>query len=158
MRTLTASILLLFGVVLLPDAGHAQYLESRTLSLDGARQVLEGSLTEARANGWDVAISIVDPAGGQILFQRFDGVGPLPLEIALRKARTAARFGQPTKALADMVAGGGIGFLALEGLMPLEGGLPILVDGQIVGAIGVSGVRGDQDAQIAQAGIDALLQ
>ena len=148
----------LTALLLLPSVGTAQFIETRTLSLDGARQVMAAAEAEARQNNWNVAISIVDAAGGQILFQRLDGVGPMPLEIALGKARTAARFGRPTKAFADMLATGNMAFLAIEGVMPLEGGIPIIVEGRVVGAVGVSGVTAQQDAQVAQAGIDALLR
>jgi glc operon protein GlcG len=145
-------------VLALPSIAQAQFIESRTLSLDGARQVMAGAEAEANRNGWEVAIAIVDPSGGQILFQRMDGVGPMPLDIALGKARTAARFRRPTQMIQQMIAGGNTAFLAIEGLTPLEGGIPIVVGGDVVGAIGVSGVTAQQDAQIAQAGIDALLR
>jgi glc operon protein GlcG len=151
-------VFLLAALLLVPSTLSAQFITSRTLSLDGARRVLAGAEAEARRNNWNVAISIVDPSGGQILFQRMDGVGPMPLEIAVGKAQTAARFRRPTRALQESLAAGNTAFLAIEGLMPLEGGIPIVVDGEIVGAIGVSGVTAQQDAQIAQAGIDALLR
>lgn len=142
--------------VLAPANAEAQFIETRSLGLDGARQVLAGADAEARANGWNVAISIVDPAGLPIVFQRMDGVGPIPEEIAVRKARSAARFGAPTSQL-EAMAEAMPAFLTVGDLMPLEGGIPIIVDGIVVGAIGVSGVTAAQDAQIAQAGIDALL-
>ncbi len=144
-------------LLLTPAFAEAQFIETRSLSLEGARQVLAGAEAEARANGWDVAISIVDPSGGPIIFQRMDGVGPIPQEIAVRKARTSARFGAPTAQLEQMAASSPA-FLSIDDLMPLEGGIPIIVDGMVVGAIGVSGVTAAQDAQIAQAGIDALLR
>lgn len=113
---------------------------------------------EAARNQWNVAIAIVDAAGELILFHRLDGVQPVSLDIALRKARTAARFRRPTKALQDAVEAGRTVLLAIDGILPLEGGIPVVVDGQVIGAIGVSGVTSQQDAQIAQVGLAALRQ
>lgn len=148
----------LFMLMAAPALAEGQFIPTQTLSLDGAKVVLTAAEAEARRQNLNVAISIVDPAGGQVLFARLDGVGRLPLEIALEKAKTAAKLGRPTKAIADLIAGGNTAFLAIEGVMPLEGGIPILVNGQVVGAVGVSGATSQQDAQIAQAGIDALLR
>jgi len=149
-------VLTMFALLVMPSVAAGQLLESRSLSLESARRILVGAEAEARRNDWVVAISIVDPSGGQIIFQRMDGVNPMPLEIALGKARTAARFRRPTKTFADQIASGNPTWLAFDEVVPLEGGLPIVVNGEVVGAIGVSGVTAQQDAQIAQAGIDAL--
>ena len=98
----------------------------------------------------------MDGSGELILLHRRDGTQLASVSIATGKARTAARFKRPTKALEDAVAGGRTAMLAVEGIVPMEGGIPVIVDGQVLGAVGVSGVMSSQDAQIAQAGIDAL--
>jgi glc operon protein GlcG len=127
------------------------------LTLDRARQIAAAAEAEARKNAWKVAVAIVDEAGRLILFERLDGTTPVAIDIALAKARTAANWRRPTKALEEEVSKEGrTALLAVAGIMPLEGGLPLLVDGQVVGAIGVSGVTGTQDAQVASAGVAAL--
>lgn len=132
------------------------YRETKTLTLDAARSVAAAAEVEAQRQGWPVAIAIVDSAGELVCFHRLDGTQPASLGIAVGKARTAARFKRPTKALEDAVAGGRTALLAVDGLVPMEGGLPIAIDGEIVGAVGVSGVLSPQDARVAQAGVDAL--
>ena len=134
----------------------AQLLQTKTLSLEAARSMAVAAEAEARKNNWNVAVAIVDASGGLILFHRLDETQPASLDIAIQKARTAARFKRPTKALEDAVAGGRTVLLAVKGLLPLEGGLPIIVDGQVIGAVGVSGVTSQQDAQVARAAITAL--
>jgi len=98
----------------------------------------------------------VDEAGELVAFHKIDETQAGSIDIAIGKARTAARMKRPTKALEDAVAGGRTVFLAVDGLVPLEGGVPITVEGRVVGAVGVSGVTSQQDAQVAQAGIAAL--
>jgi glc operon protein GlcG len=153
LRILT-SLALLAGLGVSP--APAQLLQTNTLSLEAAKSMAAAAEVEARKNNWNVAVAIVDASGGLILFHRLDETQPASLDIALQKARTAARFKRPTKALEDAVAGGRTVLLAIEGLLPLEGGLPIIVDGKVIGAVGVSGVTSQQDAQVAQAAITAL--
>lgn len=113
---------------------------------------------EAGRNGWPVAIAIVDSAADIVLFTKLDDTQHSSGAIATGKALTAVNFRRATKAFQDGIAAGGEGlrFLAVAGVTPLEGGFPIIVNKQIVGAIGVSGVLSRQDAQVAQAGIAAL--
>jgi uncharacterized protein GlcG (DUF336 family) len=151
-----ASLVLLALFVSSP--ARAQLLQTQTLSLQAARTMAAAAEAEARENNWNVAIAIVDAAGELILFHRLDQTQPASLDIAIGKARTAARFRRPTKVLEDAVAGGRTVLLALDGVLPLEGGLPIVVDGRVIGAVGVSGVTSQQDAQVAQAAIDALVR
>jgi uncharacterized protein GlcG (DUF336 family) len=103
-------------------------------------------------------IAILDSGGHVVMLHRFDNVQLSSIDISQGKARTALMFKRPTKVLDDAISSGGAGlrFLSLKDIVPLEGGLPIVVDGKIVGAIGVSGVLSAQDAQIGRAGIDAL--
>lgn len=148
--------LALAAALLAPTPAAAQLLDTQLISLEAAKRMTAAAEAEARRNGWNVAIAVVDAAGELILFQRLDGVQPASLDIAVAKARTAARLRRPTRALQDALEGGRTALLALEGVLPLEGGIPVAVDGRVIGAIGVSGVTSQQDAQIAQAGLDAL--
>lgn len=156
MRTPILALIILFAAICTPAEAGGQLLEARVVSLEAARQMAAAAEAEAIGNGWKVAIAIVDASGELILFQRLDGVQPVSLDIAVAKARTAARFRRPTKALEDAIAGGRTSLLALEGVLPLEGGVPIVVEGEVIGAIGVSGVTSQQDAQVARAGLGAL--
>src|SRR5437762_8806729 len=104
---------------------------------------------EARQNGWNVAIAVVDAGGGLILFEKLDETQPGSIAVAQGKARTAAHFKRPTKALEDMVASGKTAFLSLQGVLPLQGGVPVVVEGKVIGAVGVGGVTSAQDGQIA---------
>lgn len=133
--------------------GDAQLLDARVISLDAARTMLAAAEAEAERSGWPVAIAIVDAAGELIAFHKLDGTQAASIDIAIGKARTAARLRRPTKALEDAIGSGRMALAAVEGITPLEGGVPITVDGQVIGAIGVSGVTSQQDAQVAEAGI-----
>ena len=128
------------------------------ITLEQAKEVVAGAEAEAQRNNWPVVIAIVDTGGNLVMLQRLDNAQFGSLEVARQKAWSAAAFRRPTKVFEEGLAGGGAGLriLSLEGATPLEGGIPIAPDGQIIGAIGVSGVTSQQDAQIAQAGIDSL--
>ena len=128
-----------------------------TLTLDDVRAIAVAAETEARANGWAVTIAIADDGGHLLWLQRLDGAAPVSAEIAAAKARTAALGRRESKVYEDMINQGRTSFLSapmLRGM--LEGGVPIVVDGQCVGAVGVSGVKSSEDAQTARAGIAAL--
>jgi glc operon protein GlcG len=128
------------------------------ITADMAKQVAAPALAEARAQGWTMAVAIVDPAGDLVYFERMDETQLGSVEVSLDKARSAARFKRPTKAFQDMLAAGGEGLRvqAIRGAVPVEGGLPLVVGGRIVGAIGVSGGTSPQDGQVARAGAAAL--
>ena len=148
---------LMVGLLLMfAPRAEAQLANARVITLEAAKGMAAAAQAEARRNNWNVAIAIVDSYGGLVYFERLDGTQPASLDIAVQKAQTAARFKRPTKALDDAVSAGRVAFMAVEGIMPLEGGIPIVVDGETIGAVGVSGVTSQQDAQVAQAGIDAL--
>jgi glc operon protein GlcG len=119
-----------------------------------AKKAAAAALAEARKNNWTMAAAIVDTAGDLVYFEKVDGTQAASTLIALDKARSAVRFKRPTKALQDVLAAGGEGLrlLALQGAVPVEGGIPLLMDGKIVGAIGLSGGTSQQDGQCAQAG------
>ena len=147
------SLLLVTGTASLATA---QTREVRTLTLDGARKVAAAAEAAARQRGWEVAIAVVDPSGGLIVFHRMDGVQSASLDIAVAKARTSAGFRRPSKAMAEAVAKGTTGLLGMDGMLMMEGALPVTVGGTVVGAIGISGMTGAQDAELAQAGVAAL--
>jgi glc operon protein GlcG len=145
-----------FCICLMAGIGLAQLADRKVITLDAAKKMMAAAEAEARKNNWPVAIAIVDEAGNLIAFQKVDDTQAASIDIAIGKARTAARFKRPSKALEEAVAGGRSVLLAIEGITPLEGGIPVTVDGKIIGAVGVSGVTSQQDAQVAQAGINAL--
>ena len=126
------------------------------LTLEAAQAMAAAAERFALARSWTVAIAVVDAAGGLILFHCLDGTQPASQDIAVLKARTAARLHRPTKALEEAIAGGRTALLSVPGMLALEGGVPIRVDDQIVGAIGVSGMASVQDAEVAAAGLAAL--
>jgi glc operon protein GlcG len=129
-----------------------------SINLEQAKKMMAAAEAHAKANNWIVGIAIVDTAAQLVAFHKMDGLQHASVGIATGKATTSVNFRRPTKALEDAIAGGGAGLrtLAIPGVMPLEGGIPIVIDGKIVGGIGVSGVLSTQDAQIARAGLDAL--
>jgi glc operon protein GlcG len=128
------------------------------ITLEQAKEVMAGAEAEAQKNNWPVVIAIVDTGGNLVLLQRLDNAQFGSVEVARQKAWSASAFRRPTKVFQEAIAAGGanLRLLSLEGASPLEGGIPLVVDGQIIGAIGVSGVTSEQDAQIAQAGVDTL--
>ena len=128
------------------------------INIATAKKVAAGALAEATKNNWPVAIAIVDTHGFLVYFEKVDDTQSASPNIALEKARTSAMTRRPTRVFTDVIAkgGGGLAILGLPGIAPNTGGVPIVVGGKIVGAIGVSGVTGDQDEQIAIAGAKAL--
>jgi glc operon protein GlcG len=125
---------------------------------ENAKKVAAAALAEARKNNWNMAAAVVDPAGDLVYFEKLDGTQAASVNIAVDKARSSARFKRPTKALQDVLAAGGEGLrlLGLQGAVPVDGGVPILMDGKIVGAIGLSGGTSAQDGQCAAAGAAAV--
>jgi glc operon protein GlcG len=127
------------------------------INLEQAKKVMAGAEAEAKKNSWPVVIVILDSGGQLVMLQRLDNAQWGSVDIAKEKARSAVALRRPTKALQDLIAQGGANLRLLNiGYSVLEGGIPIVVDGKIIGSVGVSGVTSQQDAQIAQAGIDAM--
>ncbi len=128
------------------------------INLDAAKKAAASAIAEARKNNWTMAVAITDIGGDLVYFEKIDGTQTGSVRVALGKARSAALFKRPTKVFQDVVAAGGEGLriLGLEGAVPIEGGLPLLMDGKIVGAIGVSGGTSQQDGVAAKAGADTL--
>jgi uncharacterized protein GlcG (DUF336 family) len=137
-------------------AAQAQMTDKKALSLDAAKKVAAAAEAEARKNGWNVVIAVVDEGGHLVYLQRMDTTQYGSVDVAIRKAQTSTAFKRPTKVFEDAIAGGRTAILGLEQALPLEGGLPLVFGGQVVGAIGVSGATSQQDGQIAKAGAEAL--
>ena len=129
-----------------------------TISLDAAKRVAAAASGEAQKNKWLMAIAVVDPAGTLIYFEKADNTQNGSSTVAIDKARSAALYKRPTKAFQDAVEKGGVGLrvLRLEGAIPLEGGVPLLADGKLIGALGVSGDLAENDGKCATAGAAAL--
>ncbi len=127
------------------------------ITLEGAKRLAAAAEAEALRRGWTVAIAVVDPTGGMVLLHVLDGTQPASQDIAVEKARTAARFKRPTKAMEDAVAGGRMSLLSVSRhALMLEGGVPVVRDGTIIGAIGISGMASAQDGEIAATALAAF--
>ncbi len=161
MLTSPSRLLLALAGIFLASLLSAQVADlpyGAPIPLADAKRALAAAQAEAVKNKWNVAITIIDNGGHLIAFERMDTTQTGSIEISLEKARTAAAFRRPTKMFQDTVTAGGEGLRVLKtpGILPIEGGLPLVVVGKIVGAIGVSGVTSAQDGQIAAAGVAAL--
>jgi glc operon protein GlcG len=129
---------------------------SKFITLETAKKMVAAGEAEAMKNGWSVAITIVGANGELILFHKLDETQPGSIAVSQGKARTSAQFKRPTKAMEEMISGGKTAFLAVEGIVPIQGGLPVIAEGKVIGAIGVSGVTSAQDEQVAAAALAAL--
>lgn len=129
-----------------------------SITLEAAKKVLAAAEAFAISKQWTVAIAIVDVGGNLVLFEKLENTQVGSIEVAIGKAKTANNFKRSTKAMEDVVAGGGAGLrlLSIPGVFPLEGGEPILLNGKIIGAIGVSGMQSVQDEEVVKAGLAAL--
>ena len=128
------------------------------ISLENAKKAAAPAIAEAAKNNWNMAVAIVDPAGNLVYYEKMDNTQLGSANVAIDKARTAVLFKRPSKAFQDALAAGGdsVRILRLQGVVPIEGGIPLVMDGKIVGAIGVSGATSAQDGQCAKAGADAV--
>jgi glc operon protein GlcG len=129
-----------------------------SIGIDNAKKVSLPAIAEAKRNSWTIAVSIVDTAGNLVYFEKMDNTQTGSVNVSLEKARTAVMFKRTSKSFQDNVAAGGEGLriLALPGATPVEGGIPLVMEGRIVGAIGVSGATSAQDGQCAAAGAAVL--
>ncbi len=129
-----------------------------SITLDNAKKAVAAAVVEARKNNWTMAVAIVDPGGYLVYFEKMDGTQTGSVDISLDKARSAALFRRPTKVFEDGLAAGGSGWrlLGLRGAVVVAGGIPIIVDGKLIGAIGVSGGTNIQDEATADAGSKAV--
>jgi len=125
------------------------------IGVDLAKKIAAGAAAESKKNGWRMAIAIVDNHGFLVYYERMDDTQTASVQIALDKAKTAATFRRPSKAFEDGIAKGRVALLGLTGATPIEGGVPIMSGGKVIGGVGVSGANSDQDAQAATAGLKA---
>ena len=148
---------LIAALSLAATTSYAAELAARVgLTLDVAKQISAAAEAEAAKNKWTVAIAIVDEGGHLIYLAKIDNTQYGSVDVAIQKAQTSAAFKRPTKVFEDAIAGGRNAIIGLKGALPLEGGVPIIHDGKVIGAIGVSGVKSTEDGQVAKAGADAL--
>jgi uncharacterized protein GlcG (DUF336 family) len=134
----------------------AELASRKALTLAAVKGIAAAAEAEAVKNKWNVVIAILDEGGHLMYLQRMDDVQVASVEVAIRKARSAVKFRRPTKAFEDQLSGGRQAVLLLPEVMPIEGGVPLMADGKVIGAIGVSGVTSAQDGVIAAAGAAAL--
>jgi glc operon protein GlcG len=158
------SVLMVLAVLVLalaPAMARAQQLPNpygAPVSLADAKKAAAAAIAEAQKNKWTIAVAVVDPNGTLIYYEKLDNTQIGSAKVAIEKAKSSAIFKRPTKAFEDALAAGGDGLrtLGLDGAVPLEGGIPIIMDGKIVGGIGVSGAKSSEDAICAKAGADTL--
>jgi uncharacterized protein GlcG (DUF336 family) len=156
-------IKVVFGLVLVPCLLTGAFAQmpnpyGQSISVEDAKKAAALVVAEAKKNNWTMAVAIVDPSGNLVYYEKMDNTQLASTNISIDKARSAARFKRPTTAFQDALAAGGEGLrvLGLEGAVPVEGGFPLVMDGKIVGGIGVSGATSAQDAQCSKAGADSL--
>lgn len=141
-----------------PRVAAAQLADTKALTASAVKAILAQAELTARTNGWNVSIAVTDAAGDLLGFIKLDNASTGSVQIALGKARTAARFGRPTKVYADRILNDTLTFLSVDGVVALQGGLPIIVGGRVIGAVGVSGATSAQDEQVAAAAIAAVIK
>ena len=129
-----------------------------SISLENAKKVAAAAIAEVRKNNWTMAVAVVDTNGDLVYFEKMDDTPLGSTIVCQEKARSAARFKRPTKAFQDMLAAGGEGVrvLRIQGAVPVDGGMPIMMSGKVVGGVGLSGGTSAQDGQCAQAGVNAV--
>ncbi|MGB2622915.1 MAG: heme-binding protein [Candidatus Acidiferrum sp.] len=157
-RFMIGAVIAICGLAIARAQTQAPLPYGANVSLENARKVAAPALVEAEKNHWNMAVAIVDTSGNLVYYEKMDNTQLGSANFAIDKARSAALFKRPTKAFQDALAGGGDGLriLGVRGAVPVEGGIPLVMNGKIVGAIGVSGGASAQDAQCAKAGVDVL--
>jgi glc operon protein GlcG len=163
-RSVVMAMILLCGLAMgraqtqVPAPTQAPSPYGANVSLENAKKAAAPALAEAEKNHWNMAVAIVDTSGNLVYYEKMDNTQLGSANVAIDKARCAALFKRPTKAFQDTLAAGGDGLrvLTLKGVVAVEGGIPLVMDGKIVGAIGVSGAASSQDGQCAKAGADVL--
>jgi len=157
-EALSAGIAAAGGVMLGGCSGPLPPTYGAPITLEQAKKVMVGAEAEAKKGNWSMAIIILDSGGNMVMMQRMDGTQLGSVDVARDKAWSAVAYRRPTKAFEDAIAQGGanLRLLRLTGASPIEGGLPIMADGKVIGSIGVSGGSSAQDGQVAKAGVDGL--
>jgi glc operon protein GlcG len=159
MRNAIACSLALAAVVLLGRSAQAQLLQKKALSLEAARKMVAAAEAEAERNHWRGVVAVVDEGGWVILLERMDHAAmTASVELAAGKARSAALFKKPTQALEEAINHGRYAAITARGFIEMQGGLPVVVDGEVIGGIGASFATPEEDEQIAKAGLAALTQ
>ena len=159
MRNAIACSLALAAVVLLGRSAQAQLLQKKALSLEAARKMVAAAEAEAERNHWRGVVAVVDEGGWAILLERMDHAAmTASVELAAGKARSAALFKKPTQALEEAINHGRYAAITARGFIEMQGGLPVVVDGEVIGGIGASFATPEEDEQIAKAGLAALTQ
>jgi glc operon protein GlcG len=153
---LQISIIWLFGLFAAIASAQDRPSYGPEITLANAKKIAAAGLAEAQKNNWNVAIAIVDNHGALVYYERMDDTQTASPVIAIEKARSAAMFRRPTRAMEDTVNKGRVAFLGIPLATPITGGLPIVIGGKIAGGVGVSGVTLDQDEQVAKAGLEGL--
>jgi glc operon protein GlcG len=148
--------LLLFTIAFSTSRASAQFVDKKTLSLAAAKKIAAAAEAEAVKNKWTMAIAVLDDGGHLIYLERMDGTQIGSIEVAQGKASTAVRFKRPTKDFEDAITANHLALITVSGISAIRGGLPVILDGNAVGAIGVSGGDPQQDEQCAEAGLAAL--
>jgi glc operon protein GlcG len=144
---------ILISISLAAVLSAADLATKKSMTLAAAKKIAAAAEAEAVKNKWNVVIAILDDGANLVYLQRADETQVGSVDVAIAKASSAVKFKRPTKAFADTLATGGQGVLRLPGALPVEGGVPLMLEGRMVGAIGVSGVTSQQDGQIAAAGV-----
>lgn len=134
----------------------ALFHHTPSLTLAGARKAIVAAQQSARTHGWKISVAVVDPAGQLLAFEKQDGASGVTIQVACEKAKTAALLGEPSKAFEDFINNGHPSFLSTPGVTPLEGGIPVIVGGVVIGAVGVSGAHGENDSYVANAAAQAV--
>jgi len=129
---------------------------TKFITLEAAKKMMAAGEAEARKNSWNVAITICDANGDLIMFQKIDDTQNGSIAVSQGKARASALFKRPSRVLEEMIAGGKTAFLAVDGIVPVQGGVPVTADGRVIGAVGVSGVTSAQDEQVAMSAVAVL--
>lgn len=153
-----AGMAVVASIAVISSSALAQQPYGMNVSVDVAKKASAAAVAEARKNNWFMAVAVTDTAGNLVYFERMDNTQTGSINIAVGKSRSAAQFRRPTKVFQDLIAKGSefTYLLGLEGAVVVQGGIPIVQDGRIVGAIGVSGGTGPQDVQVAEAGLAAI--
>ncbi len=157
-RLLAATAAVALLAIVTPRASMAQLADTKMLTADAVKGLLASAEATAKQNKWSVSIAVTDAAGDLVGFLKLDNASAGTVQIALGKARTAARFGRPTKVYADRILADTLTFLSVDGVVALQGGLPIIVGGKVIGAVGVSGATSAQDEQVAATAIAAVIK
>jgi glc operon protein GlcG len=153
--TVLKSAVAALAFLMMSAAAQAQVVDKKALTLDAAKKIAAAAAADAKAKGARVVIAVVDDGGNLILLERLDDTQVASVNVGIGKARTAAIFRRPSKVFEDQIRDGRVAALALPGATPLQGGIPIIHEGKVIGAIGVSGESPAQDEEIAKAGAEA---